>query len=187
MKLAIAIIVIASIVGLIFYANDTADDSSNVLVEESTSTDVNDLDDYGYSIGDVLPDFAVTDREGNAVKLSDFSGQPVFINFWATWCPFCVEELPVMVEVQREFSGQFVTLAINRGESVSKADEFLTSIELMGEDLEFVYDKSNRLYSDFGAFGMPYSVFLDKDGRIDYIKRGALQHDELHELIEGLI
>lgn len=61
-----------------------------------------------------MPDFVLQDLSGNNVRLSDFSGKAVFINFWATWCPPCKAELPDLVEVQSEFGGEnFVIVGIS--------------------------------------------------------------------------
>jgi len=66
---------------------------------------------------DPAPDFSLEDLDGNMVSLSDFRGQNLVINSWATWCPFCVTELPDFAALQKEFGDQIVVIAINRQES----------------------------------------------------------------------
>ena len=62
---------------------------------------------------DLAPDFTVYDGEGNPVKLSDFRGKPVVINFWATWCGYCMKGLPTFEKLAAEFEGEVVFMMIN--------------------------------------------------------------------------
>ena len=61
----------------------------------------------------MAPDFTVYDREGNAVNFSDFAGKPVVINFWATWCGYCVKEMPSFEKAYQEFGDEVVFMMIN--------------------------------------------------------------------------
>jgi cytochrome c biogenesis protein CcmG/thiol:disulfide interchange protein DsbE len=67
---------------------------------------------------DAMPDFVLTDLDGNVVKLSDYTGQAVLLNFWATWCPPCKAELPDLVEIQNEFGGvDFTVVGVSLDQS----------------------------------------------------------------------
>ncbi len=134
----------------------------------------------GNRVGDRAIDFTVRDYDGNHVKLSDYRGTPVFINFWASWCPFCVHELPLMVQTQQKFKDGYVTLAINRAEGVDLAKEFSDDLGI-SDELLFVLDDNDKIYKQYLAQGMPYSVFIDKDGVIQSIVRGQLTQNLLNK------
>lgn len=141
----------------------------------------------GVRVGDLAPDFELATYKGEKVKLSDFRGKsPVFVNFWATWCPFCVAELPLMAKTQEKFGDKFVTLAINRGESKLTAREFTDELKL-GDKLVFLEDKSDATYGRYKGFAMPYSLFIDKNGIIKDVKLGPLGESEVESKIQAII
>lgn len=141
----------------------------------------------GINIGNIAPDFEVKTYDGETIRLSDYRGKkPVFINFWAAWCPFCVEELPLMAEVQKENGDKYITLAVNRGESIETARKFSDDLNVT-DSMMMLLNKKDDVYRRYGGFAMPYSLFLDKDGVIVDVKRGPLIHDELHQKINLII
>lgn len=140
----------------------------------------------GNRIGDMAPDFTVKDYDGNEVNLSDFRGTPVFVNFWASWCPFCVDELPLMAEFQQEHEGEYVTLAVDRAEGPERAKEYSDNLGVT-DKMNFVIDDSDRVYIQYGGFAMPYSVFIDADGVIRDIKQGPLTRSELENKLDAIL
>ena len=112
-------------------------------------------------IGSVAPDFTVQDGQ-NKVTLSQLRGQIVVLNFWATWCPPCVEEMPSLVEMQRRMKSKGVTvLAISMDADDGAYRHF---IKLHNIDLLTVRDpdqKSNALY---GTFKFPETYIIDRNG-----------------------
>lgn len=141
----------------------------------------------GTKIGNLAPEFELLDYAGNTVKLSDYRGQkPVFVNFWAAWCPFCVEEMPLMARVQKQFGNQYLTLAINRGEDQSTGQKFTDKLGIT-DTFVLLNDKSDTTYPRYGGFAMPYSLFLDKNGVVVDIKLGPLTESELVEKIEKIL
>lgn len=141
----------------------------------------------GTDIGNLAPDFELTDYSGKKVKLSSFRGKsPVFLNFWASWCPFCVGELPLMAKVQQQFAGKYVTLAVNRGESQSTGQSFTNKVGVAGK-FTFLNDPSDSIYAKYNSFAMPYSLFMDKSGIIHDVKLGPLQDAELKDKLNKII
>lgn len=140
----------------------------------------------GTGLGNKAPDFTVTDYDGKQIKLSDFQGKPVFINFWASWCPFCLDEMPTMAKVQQEFGDQYVTLAINRAEKLDRARQFSDQVGVTGK-MALVLDADDSIYRSFGYFAMPVSIFVDKDGIIQDVKQGPLQEQELRNKINSIL
>lgn len=137
--------------------------------------------------GTIAPDFKLADYTGKPVSLSDFKGQKgVFVNFWASWCPFCVEEMPIMAKVGEKYAGQYETIAINRGEDLSTAKEFSDQVGVT-DKMIILLDKKDSVYKQYGGFAMPYSLFIDKNGVIQDIKIGPLTEQELEQKIQKII
>ena len=112
-------------------------------------------------------DFTVTDLKGNQVKLSDYRGKVVFLNFWAIWCPWCVKEMPsmetLMTNLQKKYGNQFVVLAVDAGETVSQVKKWLK-----GKDLRFhfVLDTKGQVNGMYGVRGLPSTYIVKKNGEI---------------------
>jgi len=133
----------------------------------------------GTQVGNQAPDFQLQSLDGQTVSLGNLRGKPVLINFWQTRCPYCVAEMPYIQEIYEEWSDQGLeVLAINTGESSSKAEEFMQSNNLsftvlLDADLLIAlrYDvvRYNKLY-------IPTTFFIDKDGIIQDKVIGAFQN-----------
>jgi len=115
--------------------------------------------------GALAPDLSVPDFSGKEVRLSDLRGKVVLLNFWATWCPPCREEMPSMVKLNNAMAGKpFQMLAVSIDEGGKKAVE--TFAAKSGIKLPFYLDsdgKGSRLY---GTTGVPETFIIDKKGVI---------------------
>ncbi len=141
----------------------------------------------GTKIGNIAPNFQLTDYTGKTVSLSDFKGQKgVFVNFWASWCPFCVDEMPLMARVQEKYAAQYETIAVNRGESLETANEFSDKVGVTNKMI-LLLDKKDSIYKEYGGFAMPYSLFIDKNGVIRDIKLGPLTEQELEGKVQKIL
>lgn len=123
--------------------------------------------------GDAAPDFSLEDTEGNIVTLSELRGKVVMVNFWATWCPPCKEEMPSMDRLNKFMAEEdFVMLAINaekNGKSV--VPEFL---EKNPYDFTVLYDDEGTVQQQYGVYKFPESFIIHKDGTIDQKVIGVL-------------
>jgi len=135
---------------------------------------------------DKAPDFALQDYSGKTVKLADFAGKPLVINSWASWCPFCRQELPDFVSAQKEFGDKVVIIAINRAESLGVAKGY-TDQQGTSNNLVFLLDPSDSFYKSVGGFSMPETIFVDRDGNIAEHKRGPMEIKEIREKIQKLL
>jgi len=126
------------------------------------------------------PNFSLKDYDGKTVSLVDFAGKPLVINSWAAWCPFCREELPDFVTVQKEFEGKAVFIAIDRGESLSVAKKYTDELGVTAS-LVLLLDPTDSFYSAIGGFSMPETIFIDKEGIIRDHKRGPMDIPEIRE------
>jgi len=125
----------------------------------------------GSQVGELAPDFQLPNLEGQSISLSDFRGEPVLVNFWASWCGPCIYEMPFIQEVYEEWSASgLVVLAINKGESLSTAKDFMQSDNY---SFPVLLDISQDVALEYNIRGIPTTFFIDKDGIIQAIKVGA--------------
>jgi peroxiredoxin len=115
-------------------------------------------------VGDSAPDFSVTADNGRAVSLSNFGGKLLVLNFWATWCPPCVEEIPSLHAFQKRFANAGVVVL---GVSVDK-DEKAYRDFLSKAQVSFVTarDPENKINADYGTFKFPESYIIDSRGKV---------------------
>lgn len=135
---------------------------------------------------ELAPDVALTDYDGKAVRLSDFSGKALVVNAWAAWCPFCVKELNDFVAVQKEFGDRVVIIAIDRAESRDTAKQFTDGLGI-SNDLVFLLDPDDSFYTAIGGFAMPETIFVKADGIIHFHKRGPMPVEEIRQRVNELV
>lgn len=110
-----------------------------------------------------LPDLLVEDLSGQPVNLADFQGKPVVVNLWATWCPPCRREMPVLEAAQQAEPGvEFVFL--NQAEAPATIRQYLASEQLQLRNV--LLDLGSRMSRDFNAPGLPTTLFFNADGRL---------------------
>lgn len=126
-------------------------------------------------------DFTVYDAEENPVRLSDFKGQPVVLNFWATWCYYCVEELPdfdAAAKDNPDVAFLMVNVTDGRSETKESAMAFIAS---EGFDFPVYYDLGLDAASRYGVSSLPMTVFINADGEIVTYAVGMLTRDRLDQ------
>lgn len=131
------------------------------------------------------PNFNLQDYGGKKVTLADFAGKPTVINSWASWCPFCRQEIPDFVSAQKEFGGKVTIIAVDRAESLAVAKGY-TDKQGTTAGLIFLLDPEDSFYKSIGGFSMPETIFVDKNGNIVDHKRGPMDLTEIRQKIEKL-
>ncbi len=133
----------------------------------------------GAQVGGPAPDFQLKNINGQSISLSGFRGKPVLINFWATWCPFCRDEMPYLQQVYEEWSGKgLVVLAINIGESPSEVKKFLQTHNL---SLPVLLDTNEKVAQKYNVPPIPTTFFINSDGIIQQKIIGAFPNKEAIE------
>jgi peroxiredoxin len=183
------VLVLSLIIGVILFIQNRG--KSNFLGLEGDPTQLGPVSDaIAGTVGDKAIDFVLLDYANELVSLSDYSGRPIVLNFWASWCPFCTNELPDFQKVYADQIGQgsdIVFIGVNRGESQQVAQLFTDEMNLTFPLLVNRADDVSRAYN---LRAMPSTYFIDRSGVIVDIKRGPMEAPELKmrvlELTEGI-
>ncbi len=133
-------------------------------------------------VGSPAPEIALKDLLGQEVLLSDLRGKIVLLNFWATWCKPCKEEMPAMQASYDKLRDQgFVVLAVNELEDVEKVAEH---IKTHGHTFLVVMDHDNRVANRYGVVGLPASFLIDRQGIVrEHIFGSLLTEERIAELV----
>ena len=122
------------------------------------------------------PDFSLPARDGGVVQLSELKGHVVMINFWATWCGPCRQEMPLLEQIHAKYEPLgFTLLGVNVEPDSAAATTWLKGVPVT---FPILFDRQNQVAERFGVQGMPSSVFVDRSGKVRYVHRGYQPVDE---------
>lgn len=131
------------------------------------------------------PDFTVYDADGKPVKLSDYIGKPIILNFWASWCPPCKSEMPDFNEIYKQQGEKYQFMMINltdgSRETVETAKSF---IEEQGYEFPVFYDKDIDAAMKYNTYSIPVTYFIDKNGNLAAYAQGAIDSATLQKGME---
>jgi len=131
------------------------------------------------------PDFTVFDADGNPVKLSDFKGKPVVLNFWASWCGPCQREMPHFNKAYAKYKDEIVFMMVDlvdgQRETQSKGSSFIKN---QGYDFPVYFDIEEDAAYTYGITSIPMTLFIDRDGYIKTGYAGAIDEETLQAAIE---
>ena len=124
----------------------------------------------------VAPDFNLPAASGSEVSLADFSGQVVMINFWASWCGPCRQEMPLLDALHARYESLgFTMLGVNVEEDSTLADSFLEETPV---SFPILYDRENSVSKMYDVVAMPSTVIVDRTGKIRFIHHGYVPGTE---------
>jgi cytochrome c-type biogenesis protein len=162
--------------------------------QKNTSQETEDKSDSGnHSDATSKFDFTLTDQYGNEHSLSDYKGKVVFLNFWATWCPPCNEELPDIEALYKEYNlnqDEVVFLGITNPSSkeypnnqdVSKA-EIISFLKDKNYTFPTLFDETGEVLNNYNITAFPTTFLIDKDGNIVGYVPGMMTKDIMHNVI----
>ena len=131
----------------------------------------------------VAPDFEIEAFDGKTIRLSDFAGQVVVLNFWASWCPPCRWEMPAFEEIYQEYRDQGVTfIGIAMSDTLEEASVLA---EQTGVTYPLALDTTNEVVRAYEVRSLPTTFFIDKDGRIQRRLTSAANEGMLKVFIRG--
>lgn len=133
-------------------------------------------------------DFFVYGDNGRSVKLSDFFGKPIVLNFWASWCAPCKSEMPDFEEAYSKYGDkvQFIMINLTDGarETISSAKSFISSQKY---SFPVFFDTDESAAASYAVSYIPRTVFINKDGKIVYSKTGVISAGALEDGIEKIL
>lgn len=137
----------------------------------------------------VASDFELPDMDEELVKLSKYRGKVVLLNFWATWCPPCVREMPSMERLHQQVNADdFKVIAINQMEDVDQVFSFTGQLDV-DPTFEILFDTTSAVSQAYAVRGLPTTYLIDKQGNVRYRAVGGREfnHPEVIKIINKLI
>jgi peroxiredoxin len=162
--LATACVALAGIGWVVYQINSTSGISSS----ETTAVQV----------GQSAPDFQLSGLDGKKVSLQQYNGHPVLINFWATWCSPCKDEMPLIAKRYLQYQPDLIVLAIEEGESFSDVKKFVEE-----NDLPFtvLLDEAIEIGNLYGIGAYPTTFFVDGNGVVQAVEIGSMDSNTIDQ------
>lgn len=179
--LLLTVVLLVLIIGVAAIAyNSLADKGQDLLGQEASS-----VAQSGEEQKQKALDATVYDLDGNAVKLSDFYGKPIVLNFWASWCPPCKEEMPAFEKLYQEKGGEIQFLMVDMVDGSQETLEKGSSyVEEQGFTFPVYYDTDMDMAYQYGVTSLPTTLLIDSDGYIVGYQKGAISEEILRTAIE---
>ena len=134
------------------------------------------------------PDFTVLDKDGNTVRLSEKFGKPIVINFWATWCPPCKQELPDFDKLCKEYGDRVVFMMVNLTDGYrDTVDDTKRFVSGKGYTFPVYFDTKDNAASAYNVSSIPQTTFIDAKGNIYTTRIGAMNEATLRIYLNALL
>jgi thiol-disulfide isomerase/thioredoxin len=142
----------------------------------------------GELLGSYRPDFELGSNSGEFITPADFSGKTILLNFWATWCAPCREEMPMLMDLQNQYGSEGLQVIGIALDDVQNVRDFVSKYGisypvLVGE--EDVFETSAAYGNEEGV--LPYTVLIDKRGIVRWRYAGLIRHDNISSLLSELL
>lgn len=133
--------------------------------------------------GNPLPDFSLTSLDGQTITLEQWRGHPVVINFWATWCPPCRDEMPLLEAAFKDSQGKLVVIGVNYAESPDKVSSF---VRQAGITFPIALDQEGIVAERYQVSGYPTTFFVNAEGTLVARHLGQLNQSILDAYLQDL-
>ena len=139
------------------------------------------------TVGRAAPEFTTQTLDGSRIRLSQYRGKPVLLNFWATWCAPCQDEMPLIQRASDIYKAQgLVVLAVNYQQTnTSSMQAFLRKVSAR---FPAVFDPAGQIAGAYGVnVGLPVSVFIDRSGTVSFIQLGQMPDAILQQHLHAIL
>ncbi len=138
----------------------------------------------GIAKGNKAPDFKLPTLDEKYMKLSEFAGKKVILNFWATWCPPCRVEMPHMEKLYKDYEEDVVVLGVNLTQTEKSQNDVRAFVKEFGLTFPVVMDIEGDVASTYQIFAYPTSYIIDSQGIIQEIFKGAINYEIMEKAIK---
>ncbi|MFX3623345.1 MAG: peroxiredoxin family protein [Ectobacillus sp.] len=183
LRKGIVIIVLLTMVGYATYHQFWKEKQKGAVKQTAQEVFAN----KGLQIGKEAPDFELQTVDGKQVKLSDFKGKKVIVNFWATWCPPCRKEIPEMQAFYNKYEKDTVILAVNytASERTGGREKVQSFIQENGITFPVLLDASSTVSNMYKVITLPTSYFVDKKGIIRHKYIGPMTVEYMEKTVQA--
>lgn len=155
----------------------------NAITEEDETKDINNNTDNEELEKVKAPNFKLKTLDGKEVSLSDYQGKYVWINFWATWCPYCVKEMPDLQKIYEENSDELVILAIDVGEDKETVEDYLKD---KNYTFPILLDYNQEVAETYFVSAYPTTYFIDKEGYLIGGIPGMMTYPQMEQIFNQI-
>ena len=191
--LAGLVVIVGAVVGILAVAGLVGSQGGgegidNVKIVDTPQPDGRSEIEVGAEVGKLALNFEIDDFDGVRHRLSDFRGEVVFVNFWATWCEPCKQEMPDIYKLEQAHPDEVAVISVNRSQPLDKAREFLDGLPRTdgGTGVTFTVngmDPDDTLFREYRGLGMPTSYFIDRDGVVTRVFTGFITLDVMEQSV----
>jgi thiol-disulfide isomerase/thioredoxin len=176
-------VVVLTAVSVVLLLASCGDDGGGGSSDGATTTQANAGGNNGSpaEVGEPAPDASYFTFDGGSASIGDYAGRPLVVNFWASWCPPCITEMPAFEQVHQRLGDEVAFLGIDVQETASDGQAFLDQVEVTWD---LGRDPDGSVVRRLGGIGMPTTVLVDADGVVQAIHTGELSADELSGMID---
>ncbi|MCL1791894.1 MAG: TlpA family protein disulfide reductase [Peptococcaceae bacterium] len=174
-----AIVVVILIIAAVI-AYNYLKDKTDPLTDQQTPSDT-----LNNSTKDRVADFTVMDNNGNMVNLSDFFGQPIVLNFWASWCPPCKDEMPAFNKIYGEYKDNVAFLMVDLTDGQRETTEDGKAyVSKQGYTFPVYFDTKKEGSKAYTINSIPQTYFIDKDGTLVKSFLGGINEKTIRQYVE---
>ncbi|UJL48023.1 TlpA family protein disulfide reductase [Virgibacillus sp. NKC19-16] len=190
----VGILALAGIVLFNFVQQNNETQTENTPNEYNVSGDTNaegtaivPPESTGIEPGEPAPEFEMETLDGEKIALSELQGKKVILNFWATWCPPCREEMPEMQEFHEEYGDEVEILAVNLTDTETRKQDVVDYINEYGYTYTIPLDTDSAVSDEYRAITVPTTYFIGTDGTIQAPRKvGPMTYDFMEETINSI-
>lgn len=180
-----AVLAVVAVAGLVLAACGAGNGDPSIATAPTANPTVGETQRPAVEEGEPAPQVDLEMFDGSTRPLSDLYGdRPLIVNFWASWCPPCVTEMPDIEQVHQQLAGRVGFLGINTQDGEEEARRLVGET---GVTYPLAWDREGEIFETFGVFGMPSTFFISRDGRVVGRHTGLLTEETLRQEIDELL